>query len=123
MIRRPPRTKRTVTLFPATTLFRSAVIHLRQVRHLVAHHVVQHLDRRQNQPPGKRQITARRATAPTGARIAQSDAAEPLADLGRTLLDTAGDGGAGPLARSEEHTSELQSLMRTSYAVFCLKNK
>src|SRR3546814_7018262 len=82
MIRRPPRSTRTDTLFPYTTLFRSAADH-------------QHVD--------------------LGDQIAEQ--VEPGGDLG-----TAHDGGQRTL-RSEEHTSELQSLMRISYAVFCLKQQ
>src|SRR3546814_4544572 len=82
MIRRPPRSTRTDTLFPYTTLFRSLA---------------------------------------------------PVLENGHPLV-LVGDGDVGGvigihcaeergLARSEEHTSELQSLMRISYAVFCLKKK
>src|SRR3546814_1954856 len=74
MIRRPPRSTRTDTLFPYTTLFRS---------------------------PGAR------------ARVALS---------GLTIAEYFRDQ-EGQDVRSEEHTSELQSLMRISYAVFCLKKK
>src|SRR3546814_4856690 len=70
MIRRPPRSTRTDTLFPYTTLFRSPHHHRRDPRP----HALEHLQHRAS-------------------------------------------------ARSEEHTSELQSLMRISYAVFCLKKK
>src|SRR3546814_6243750 len=81
MIRRPPRSTRTDTLFPYTTLFRSA----------------------DGDRAGRlRFVEPRRGVAPQGA------------EGGRR----AGDGD-----RSEEHTSELQSLMRISYAVFCLKKK
>src|SRR3546814_18180952 len=96
MIRRPPRSTRTDTLFPYTTLFRSVSV---QTHHR-AHQrrglrrrrgpgrVLRHRDRR-----GQRQVCA------VGSET-------------------------GPVpARSEEHTSELQSLMRISYAVFCLKKK
>src|SRR3546814_4668228 len=98
MIRRPPRSTRTDTLFPYTTLFRS------------------------------RRANCRRR--------------EPLGDVGAVadILEHHADGGVGIVqqraqagldigfeiasgARSEEHTSELQSLMRISYAVFCLKKK
>src|SRR3546814_2904349 len=82
MIRRPPRSTRTDTLFPYTTLFRSVLF---------------------------------------GGTI---DAKAP--DGGGALtIDTKGsyDIAAFGAARSEEHTSELQSLMRISYAVFCLKKK
>src|SRR3546814_5066177 len=75
MIRRPPRSTRTDTLFPYTTLFRSTVV----------------------TPP----ITA--------ARLPVSKSSFQVSP--------------GSRKRSEEHTSELQSLMRISYAVFCLKKK
>src|SRR3546814_9298057 len=74
MIRRPPRSTRTDTLFPYTTLFRSCPEAAPRSRHRAG-------------------STARARAAPR------------------------------PTARSEEHTSELQSLMRISYAVFCLKKK
>src|SRR3546814_19851884 len=73
MIRRPPRSTRTDTLFPYTTLFRSRLMYSRRIRNVTI-----------------ARLTPRRA---------------PLR------------------IRSEEHTSELQSLMRISYAVFCLKKK
>src|SRR3546814_9988217 len=79
MIRRPPRSTRTDTLFPYTTLFRSQTEpHLRQAEGCALR--------------GHRDVAGRH----------QPDAATK---------------------RSEEHTSELQSLMRISYAVFCLKKK
>src|SRR3546814_6853117 len=76
-----------------------------------------------------RDCTRRAATRPLrgGARGTQIDAA--LATIGRlALVDLEASGGHDQLAellesRSEEHTSELQSLMRISYAVFCLKKK
>src|SRR3546814_4476371 len=88
MIRRPPRSTRTDTLFPYTTLFRS---HHRHPRH--------------GRTVGRRQADR---------RPRPQDPALPVAALRR---------GAGLHRRSEEHTSELQSLMRISYAVFCLKKK
>src|SRR3546814_5836143 len=90
MIRQPPRSTRTDTLFPYTTLFRSQG------------------DRRDRR--GRRDADARRPVE------AQEDDHRE-GDRGRDR-----DDGAHP-ARSEEHTSELQSLMRISYAVFCLKKK
>src|SRR3546814_19411902 len=90
MIRRPPRSTRTDTLFPYTTLFRSG-----RHRHAAGHQGLRH------QP-----------SEPDGFLPAHSaGVAGP-----RHLTD-------GELLRSEEHTSELQSLMRISYAVFCLKKK
>src|SRR3546814_5187863 len=87
MIRRPPRSTRTDTLFPYTTLFRSRLLRyvprvprVRFHRHRVLHVADQH----------------------------QRGHRRERVNLGR---------------RSEEHTSELQSLMRISYAVFCLKKK
>src|SRR3546814_3117280 len=102
MIRRPPRSTRTDTLFPYTTLFRS-------LRHRVGDpgRGVQRL----RQPPHRR---VRRSAAVGVERLA--DQVEAAA--GRQCPERLGDDG-----RSEEHTSELQSLMRISYAVFCLKNK
>src|SRR3546814_2459936 len=82
MIRRPPRSTRTDTLFPYTTLFRSNIGNLGRHRGLFASFPLAW-------PP----------------RSAAMDCAAPIT------------------SRSEEHTSELQSLMRISYAVFCLKKK
>src|SRR3546814_8252228 len=92
MLRRPPRSTRTDTLFPYTTLFRSR-------RVVVGFQPVLPQDDRIG---GKRADT-------------RDEARQHKGDLGvtrRVALD-----------RSEEHTSELQSLMRISYAVFCLKKK
>src|SRR3546814_3697202 len=96
MIRRPPRSTRTDTLFPYTTLFRSAGEGgPRRRRH-------------------RRDLRASRPDHRAGAGARQSAAASPLPLCG---------GEDRPRHRSEEHTSELQSLMRISYAVFCLKKK
>src|SRR3546814_938126 len=84
MIRRPPRSTRTDTLFPYTTLFRSLGDARRGVPHA---------------DPARR--------------------ADDAAPCRRGVGSSAGR----PAHRSEEHTSELQSLMRISYAVFCLKKK
>src|SRR3546814_8245635 len=94
MIRLPPRSTRTDTLFPYTPLFRSAGLQPSARR----------VDARQQPYPA-----ARHRLAAGGGRRA------PPAGGGRRA--TAG------AERSEEHTSELQSLMRISYAVFCLKKK
>src|SRR3546814_1880559 len=107
MIRRPPRSTRTDTLFPYTTLFRSD--HGDQPDDQgVLHHLrdVPHLDR----PPVPIQRKLGRQPEP---------AEPPLAH--RAQLDH--QEGRDDEERSEEHTSELQSLMRISYAVFCLKKK
>src|SRR3546814_13512975 len=86
MIRRPPRSTRTDTLFPYTTLFRSS-----------------RSWRRRRTPRSLRRDRHRRRTSPPSPA-------------------PCGSRRPGP-GRSEEHTSELQSLMRISYAVFCLKKK
>src|SRR3546814_9511302 len=107
MIPRPPRSTRTDTRFPYTTLFRSPGV-LRRLRHDRADHdLVRHA-----------------ALARRGRGAARRGAADGAVGL---LADDAVDAGHHPAAdrgrRSEEHTSELQSLMRISYAVFCLKKK
>src|SRR3546814_8157897 len=125
MIRRPPRSTRTDTLFPYTTLFRSQE-HAGRLRR----------DARGDGPGATRPDHARPAAHPDrrpGEPAAPSPGAvATVADrLSRALRQAVG-GGAGhqlragvlaPWYRSEEHTSELQSLMRISYAVFCLKKK
>src|SRR3546814_3325042 len=106
MIRRPPRSTRTDTLFPYTTLFRS-------------------FSPATSQPDlGEIQVGDRDAGIMDRADIAvRIDRRQRLVgdrqDLGAIVPVTAN----GSVARSEEHTSELQSLMRISYAVFCLKKK
>src|SRR3546814_13250645 len=91
MIRRPPRSTRTDTLFPYTTLFRFkwTPVDSGSKSRLFAVHL-----------------------NPRGDAVA-------VGEFGTVLVS--GDGGQS--WRSEEHTSELQSLMRISYAVFCLKKK
>src|SRR3546814_1127607 len=100
MIRRPPRSTLTDTLFPFTTLFRSG----RSCRHV--------LQRRPSRR-GEAALPRRPVARPGG----PGSDPEVIAPTRRSLL------GAGLKARSEEHTSELQSLMRISYAVFCLNKK
>src|SRR3546814_1416411 len=107
MIRRPPRSTRTDTLFPYTTLFRSrGNADLRRFRyHAGEEVVVGTLDW-----PG---VTDRRLDV--HGRRAKADLA--------AVVPAEGGGELAVSDRSEEHTSELQSLMRISYAVFCLKKK
>src|SRR3546814_2597833 len=101
MIRRPPRSTRTDTLFPYTTLFRSRS--------------------RTCCPVGgaNPRMAGRRPDAPEqGARASPRRHHDPCPQAQRSCpVDR-----CTPV-RSEEHTSELQSLMRISYAVFCLKKK
>src|SRR3546814_4532233 len=93
MIRRPPRSTRTDTLFPYTTLFRSVELHRGELKLRSQRGVGTIASICLPQPMGE------------SSQIAESEA-QPSNDK-----------------RSEEHTSELQSLMRISYAVFCLKKK
>src|SRR3546814_18381640 len=87
MIRQPPRSTRTCTLFPYTTLFRSGI----------------------RKPPYF---------------LIASGAKQSRVYANRSgLLRSARNDGMTDAKRSEEHTSELQQLMRISYAVFCLKKK
>src|SRR3546814_7972301 len=99
MIRRPPRSTRTDTLFPYTTRFR-APMHQQPVR-----------------------------SAEGASWYLLCLACEKRKQIGEQYFDTNGTPGLGrrllqsDYQRSEEHTSELQSLMRISYAVFCLQKK
>src|SRR3546814_5592319 len=103
MILRTPRSTRTDTLFPYTTLFRSRGLRAHSAAADVGAHA------------GDRAGPLRR---PHGAdRLGPGDA-RPGGDDSRVLQV-----GLRAALRSEEHTSELQSLMRISYAVFCLKKK
>src|SRR3546814_1129322 len=101
MIRRPPRSTRTDTLLPYTTLFRSRPPARRVAR-------VVHTQRRICCDP--RRCALLRADNTCFTDIPPVEIGTPMAPMP-----------AG--TRSEEHTSELQSLMRISYAVFCLKKK
>src|SRR3546814_5201886 len=97
MIRRPPRSTRTDTLFPYTTLFRSSWL-----------------------PPFSAGFSSRDGctveTLKERSRCSRKYPAITASMVQRRLREANG-------RRSEEHTSELQSLMRISYAVFCLKKK
>src|SRR3546814_8227418 len=103
IIRRPPRSTRTDTLFPYTTLFRSdrhpAALLRRQSK------IDQHADRADADPVQGLQN-------PRQLRLHPDRRPDPRSPGRRSTA-----------RRSEEHTSELQSLMRISYAVFCLKKK
>src|SRR3546814_8690522 len=106
MKRRPPRSTPTDILFPYTTLFRSMKYDARPER-------------------SGRAFRERRA-ASAGGMPGQRRQQQQRHDIG--ALDHGIDGGTGRILvgiadRSEEHTSELQSLMRISYDVFCLKRK
>src|SRR3546814_6783255 len=111
MIRRPPRSTRTDTLFPYTTLFRSPDPRQPGLSRidLGAGQERDRLSRRNRARPAR--LSPRVTRRPDRDRVRL---AGDWRDAARDALDRA-------CARSEEHTSELQSLMRSSYAVFCLK--
>src|SRR3546814_5816533 len=94
MIRRPPRSTRTDTLFPYTTLFRS-----------------------------RSSATRRNLAVVDPASTARSYHLRPSASFAWPPCRSSASATRTIAVRSEEHTSELQSLMRISYAVFCLKKK
>src|SRR3546814_3049939 len=93
MIRRPPRSTRTDTLFPYTTLFRSLDVHVAA------------------------------AIDGNGGVLGVESFATTTVGFAELYGWLCGFGTLARVGRSEEHTSELQSLMRISYAVFCLKKK
>src|SRR3546814_8289423 len=96
MIRRPPRSTRTDTLFPYTTLFRSTIL----------------LGNEMTEAALIERIAARGdGVTGDGRHVAGGVPGDRVRDDGIII------------PRSEEHTSELQSLIRISYAVFCLKKK
>src|SRR3546814_1039997 len=112
MKRRPPRSTRTETRFPYTTLFRSRQLSReRQIPRAVDPSPRRFEDRfHRDEGRGARDVRQARYF------LAEHDAI--AADVGGADLEQIIEA-----ARSEEHTSELQSLMRISYAVFCLKKK
>src|SRR3546814_7876309 len=127
MIRRPPRSTRTDTLFPYTTLFRSGDAGGGRIAHVAEHHRL-HVDGR---APGVGDVV----DAAIDLRALRLPRAEHSADRAPKLVVHIlrervaehllhlflVDADQRLPVRSEEHTSELQSLMRISYAVFCLK--
>src|SRR3546814_2264037 len=114
MIRRPPRSTRTDTLFPYTTLFRS----------MLQHHLLQMLKIcnivNEVTPNGQKGIKSKRTSHPDQTHdrsFPKTDGMILPVEHPQVQRQHQRD------KRSEEHTSELQSLMRLSYAVFCLKKK
>src|SRR3546814_9714480 len=104
MIRRTPRSTRTDTLFPYTTLFRSVAV--------LEHAPV---------IGGTSARSSGTVWVPDNPYLCAAGATDDREQAERYVAALVG--GRGERARSEEHTSELQSLMRNSYAVFCLKKK
>src|SRR3546814_3491982 len=114
MLRRPPRSTRTDTLFPYTTLFRSIAGHWRKTA-------------RPDRKTLANGCLVARAIRPMDRSAMLGGSALRLAwqsaGRGTVLTTQRTQHGLMPIRRSEEHTSELQSLMRISYAVLCLKKK
>src|SRR3546814_3108569 len=111
MMRRPPRSTRTDTLFPYTTLFRSFGTRSKYMRHMPGRLCGQTVD-----ADGRRGFVLTLSTREQHIRRERRPATSaPIPDFVRSHSQFT--------LRSEEHTSELQSLMRISYAVFCLKKK
>src|SRR3546814_2419966 len=116
MIRRPPRSTLTDTLFPYTTLFRSSpntsvpvMVNVTDVT--LAAPVMTTLRGTSN------------VATPSSTRAPSRVASSAMMTLSTMPSASSASGLPSSIRRSEEHTSELQSLMRISYAVFCLKKK
>src|SRR3546814_2317831 len=112
MIRRPPRSTRTDPLFPYTTLCRSVAVDVHERAGLVVGGEREgdaELHRRQRDAALQHRRACVEGADGFAPRLVVAVGLQARDDLGRD--------------RSEEHTSELQSLMRISYAVFCLKKK
>src|SRR3546814_2457806 len=115
MIRRPPRSTRTDTLFPYTTLFRSGRRGDRDGQRARRGGDDQRVEPRRCGPRRPPRRTGRGHPLERAPRRRWCTWSCPRVGRDRRALR--------PRPRSEEHTSELQSLMRISYAVFCLKKK
>src|SRR3546814_10199042 len=119
MIRRPPRSTRTDTLFPYTTLFRSGERHERDPRPQhrtnppcpLTEDALAQVPDRHDEKQGERRQPHHKTPGAERPQHINALPGQPHHERKRTR------------DRSEEHTSELQSLMRISYAVFCLKKK
>src|SRR3546814_8069511 len=121
MIRRPPRSTRTDTLFPYTTLFRS--LH-RYLSFTAPSNAGRGTPRESIAKPYEASTDFKKSVG-VKPRLRRNIAVKALFhwDGGTPRQRLVRDGSTLRTPRSEEHTSELQSLMRISYAVFCLKKK
>src|SRR3546814_10921090 len=121
MIRRPPRSTRTDTLFPYTTLFRSCFVTGAGTgwnrQRLTAASAAS-----SNTAAGSALTTCAALTVPLVATVNSTSTSPSWPDCS-AAIGYRGEGVLIGCSRSEEHTSELQSLMRISYAVLCLNKK
>src|SRR3546814_1434904 len=136
MLRRPPRSTRTDTLLPYTTLFRSRADHEGNAPAPGGELCLGQHGLQQDRDEDRAKLAADQGQILKAGPEAAVRARRHFGQIGRAraifaaerqaLKDARGDQDRGtgePRLRSEEHTSELQSLMRISYAVFCLKKK
>src|SRR3546814_10209757 len=114
MIRRPPRSTRTDTLFPYTTLFRSTDLLRQTVAEILSGIEPSIFEQYRANPEHFISEAARLIKEQKAGHLIEQLVYDPIDERYDADIFT---------ARSEEHTSELQSLMRISYAVFCLKKK
>src|SRR3546814_9061424 len=127
MRRRPPQSTRTYTLLPSTTLFRSFVVEIPlggELEGVEGHHLRECLAR--GRGARRRHGGQVHAARPRGLDLhARGDDLLDLVDVRIAFEDGHRErlSGVVEFDRSDEHTSELQSLMRNSYAVFCLIKK
>src|SRR3546814_4810731 len=115
MVRRPPRSTRTAPLFPYTTLFRPDYIRTARAKGVSVRRMVWGHALRNAMLPLTTVVALSLGSLFSGALITETMFS--WLGMGKTIYDAVLGN------RSEEHTSELQSLMRISYAVFCLKKK
>src|SRR3546814_2008202 len=113
MIRRPTRSTRTDTLFPYTTLFRSTNSAIKELLKLAPNRATKITNGREEEVDINTILKGDLLRVKPGEKIPVDGSIKD----GESTIDES------MISRSEEHTSELQSLMRISYAVFCLKQK
>src|SRR3546814_13517606 len=122
MIRRPPRSTRTDTPFPYTTLFRSRPVRdVTPLMDIPQPFQILKMDRRRGNIVVSRRAILEETRAEQRSGLIQSlTEGQVIEGVVKNITDYGAFVDLGGIDRSEEHTSELQSLMRISYAGFCL---